>query len=511
MDAFAAAEAVRSPRWASAASGPALRALVRRLGACSTLDEVLAAVTQATRAMLAADGVTFVLREGDRCYYAAEDAISPLWKGRTFSCRDGCISGWCMKHDQAAAIPDIYQDPRIPHDVYRPTFVRSLAMAPARLDEPIAAVGAYWSERHEFGPGELDLLQAIADCSALALAAIGPTPAPAAAPASLPRFEAELPPPAVRSIAERLDGLRRPGVMLNSPLAYGFAVLCVAAATLVRGSVGLLGVRDLTSFGTYYPAVLIAVLVGGARAGALAAALGAVAAWGFLGPRGSDVSHVLNTLLFALSSAIIIAAVERFRGRLRRLAGEDARHLTLARALEHRAKNTFALVQSIVTESLPDQPDRARAISQRVRAAVAAEVASTSDEGPEPLRDTLEFELEPFGLKHFALDGPDVMLGSQAVTGLALALHELTTNAIKHGALSTPLGRVRIAWTADDESAVICWSETGGPPISGTPSPGFGVTFLRRVLNAVGGSIALSFAPAGLEASLALPLHRPRR
>src|SRR5690349_19608145 len=101
-----------------------LVAVIRRLTIARTLPEIMEITTHAARTLLKADGITFVLREGDLCYYAEEDAISPLWKGHRFP-MSACISGWCMTEAQAAVIPDIYEDPRIPHGAYRPTFVRS--------------------------------------------------------------------------------------------------------------------------------------------------------------------------------------------------------------------------------------------------------------------------------------------------------------------------------------------------------------------------------------------------
>ena len=120
----------------------AVVATVRRLSKAHSLTEVMEIVTHAARTLLAADGVTFVLREGDRCYYAEEDAISPLWKGKRFP-MSACISGWCMTERQAVAIRDIYQDYRIPIDAYRSTFVQSLAMVPVCEDDPMAAIGVY--------------------------------------------------------------------------------------------------------------------------------------------------------------------------------------------------------------------------------------------------------------------------------------------------------------------------------------------------------------------------------
>jgi two-component system CheB/CheR fusion protein len=125
-------------------------------------------VRRAARALTGADGVTFVLRRGSHCYYAEEDAIGPLWKGRQFP-MDTCISGWAMLHRQHVVIPDIYSDDRIPHDAYRSTFVKSLVMVPVRREDPIAAIGAYWARYHEATPLEIGLLQNLADAASLAL------------------------------------------------------------------------------------------------------------------------------------------------------------------------------------------------------------------------------------------------------------------------------------------------------------------------------------------------------
>ncbi|MBN2711494.1 MAG: PAS domain-containing protein [Planctomycetes bacterium] len=125
-------------------------------------------ISNAARQLTGADGVTFVLRDGANCYYAEEDAISPLWKGNRFPLNT-CISGWVMLNRQNAEIEDIYQDPRIPHDAYRPTFVKSLAMVPVRRDDPVAAIGAYWSTHHKPSRDEVEVMQCLADAASLAL------------------------------------------------------------------------------------------------------------------------------------------------------------------------------------------------------------------------------------------------------------------------------------------------------------------------------------------------------
>ncbi|MCC6623828.1 MAG: response regulator [Deltaproteobacteria bacterium] len=142
------------------------------LSRARSLADVQAIVRRAARLFAAADGATFVLRDGDQCFYADEDAIAPLWKGRRFP-MTACISGWSMAHREAVAIEDIYADPRIPHDAYRPTFVRSLAMVPIRLADPIGAIGVYWAAQHRPSEAVLATLQALADSTSITIQNVG--------------------------------------------------------------------------------------------------------------------------------------------------------------------------------------------------------------------------------------------------------------------------------------------------------------------------------------------------
>lgn len=122
-----------------------------RLAGAQDLDDIMDVVRTTARSIFGADGVTFVLREGNFCHYAEEDAIGPLWKGQRFPAAT-CISGWCMLNGKTAAIEDIFEDSRIPHDAYRRTFVKSLIMTPVGKGTSVAAIGAYWHERraHNF-------------------------------------------------------------------------------------------------------------------------------------------------------------------------------------------------------------------------------------------------------------------------------------------------------------------------------------------------------------------------
>lgn len=143
-----------------------------RLEASESLETVQQIVRRSARQIAGADGATFVLRDVDHCYYADEDAISPLWKGQRFPITN-CISGWAMLNAQSVVVPDISNDERIPLAAYRPTFVKSLAMVPVGKPEPVAAIGAYWATLHSASEDVIDSLEALAEATHSAMERIG--------------------------------------------------------------------------------------------------------------------------------------------------------------------------------------------------------------------------------------------------------------------------------------------------------------------------------------------------
>lgn len=145
---------------------------VKELSLARNLDTVMTIVRRTARELTGADGATFVLRDrignAEACFYADEDAISPLWKGSRFPIQT-CISGWAMLNSRPAVIEDIYMDARVPHEAYRPTFVKSLAMVPIRTSDPIGAIGNYWADQHLPSEEEVSLLQSLADITAVTM------------------------------------------------------------------------------------------------------------------------------------------------------------------------------------------------------------------------------------------------------------------------------------------------------------------------------------------------------
>lgn len=141
---------------------------VQELSSAHDLNGVTGIVRRAARELGDADGATFILRDGNHCHYIDEDAIGPLWKGQRFPLSH-CVSGWSILNRTGTAIPDLDQDPRVPLPAYRGTFVRSMAMVPIRVSDPIGAIGIYWARRHEATAEEMEVFQALANAAAVAM------------------------------------------------------------------------------------------------------------------------------------------------------------------------------------------------------------------------------------------------------------------------------------------------------------------------------------------------------
>ena len=145
-----------------------LIAAVERLAGATTAEGVADIVRTTARALSKADGIAVVLRDGDRVRYVDEDAVGPLWKGRDFPI-ESCISGLAIMGRERLVIPDVFEDPRVPHALYSPTFVRSCVMTPVGAPEPIACIGAYWAQTRTPTEAELHSLDAIARATSVAL------------------------------------------------------------------------------------------------------------------------------------------------------------------------------------------------------------------------------------------------------------------------------------------------------------------------------------------------------
>ncbi len=197
--------------------------------------------------------------------------------------------------------------------------------------------------------------------------------------------------------------------------------------------------------------------------------------------------------------------------RARKRAEDDMRMMN--GELAHRLKNVLAVVQSVSLQTLrsaTDLPSASQNLSARLVAlGTATDVLTGASWRSADLRALAEHSLAPHGDlgTRIVLEGPPVSLQPQVSVALALALHELATNAAKYGALSNGSGCVRLTWQVDgtgpEAKFRLAWREQGGPPVSEPTRRGFGSTLIERSLRSYfGGTAATEFLPEGLRFAL---------
>ena len=187
--------------------------------------------------------------------------------------------------------------------------------------------------------------------------------------------------------------------------------------------------------------------------------------------------------------------------------------------LDHRVRNTLAVVQSLLRLSAKEgqsKEDFVPSAIGRIDALAAAHgiLTQTQWRGGS-LRQLISDELRAYMSRdsnRVVVDGADVLLSPKPAISVALVLHELATNAVKYGALSTPEGRVRISLTANEQGPtprlIIVWLEAGGPSVAKPTREGFGTKLIRSSLTSeFGASVTLEFSPEGAMCTVILPLH----
>lgn len=200
----------------------------------------------------------------------------------------------------------------------------------------------------------------------------------------------------------------------------------------------------------------------------------------------------------------------------------EMRQQIMNQELAHRVKNSLAMVQAIVAQTLrntPDRQDAVQAINQRLIALGNAHTALTRTRwGSAAIVDVVEGALAAHraGNARIETHGPQLDLGAKASLAVGMALHELCTNAAKYGALSTDQGRVRIEWNvtggAADATFHMSWVESGGPPVVPPTRKGFGSRLIADAIGAdLHGTSTLRYEPTGVTWTLAAALVNIRK
>lgn len=214
-----------------------------------------------------------------------------------------------------------------------------------------------------------------------------------------------------------------------------------------------------------------------------------------------------------MGGALVLTVAQRHRQRV----NDAARNDMIAREMAHRVKNLLAVIQAIAARTLTgDRPlAEARAAFAHRLAALARTQSALMEVGAlgALVRDVLRGELAAFA-ERVVVSGPAVRATPRSAQSLAMAVHELATNAVKYGALSAPGGVVRATWRVRPDADgtpwfSFVWEENGGPPPDPASRDGFGRVLLRRLIVATAGTEpSVAYGPDGLRYAFECPLER---
>jgi two-component sensor histidine kinase len=319
-------------------------------------------------------------------------------------------------------------------------------------------------------------------------------------------------------MAKWIEEFRRgwQGISQPSPLfAIGFAIACLALATLARWCLSL--IRPDVFFTPYFPAVLFATAFGGFRVGIPTAVVG-----GLLGvtlnfsDASTDFARFALLLIFEAVCGLTIWGVEHYRSVAaqqrqiaRRLTEEETYRKLVVDELQHRLKNKLSTIHAVLHQVLQDQPQIWANIDQRLRALSATDdlIAKVDGRGCD-IKDLLLSELGPYGHVRFTLNGNSLFLPDKLAVSLALMFHELATNAGKYGAFSAARGLLQVSWSVSDDRLNIVWDETEGPAVGAIGAAGFGTKLLNSALRPFDGKTEIAFLKTGIHCTMQCRIPR---
>lgn len=287
------------------------------------------------------------------------------------------------------------------------------------------------------------------------------------------------------------------------------AFVCVAVATGIRFFLDpwLLGVP----FITFFPAVAVAAYAGGTSAGILTTLSGGIIASYFWVPpvRQWALSEqgMFTVGTYFLLSGLILFLIHRLHVALERAHNAELQSNLYAREMAHRISNLVALVQAVSSMTFKGDGsanEQRQLFSSRLTALSHALTAPLGRDGAQDLNMLLHSVLEPFG-ERIAIEVPASGLAADTASSLALIFHELATNAVKYGALSSADGSVELQGIETADGTHLRWIERGGPTVHRQPTRrGFGSRLLERSMKPEAGEVQVAFEPEGLTARIFL-------
>ena len=300
----------------------------------------------------------------------------------------------------------------------------------------------------------------------------------------------------------------------GTPTHVGVIIACagVAVAIIFR-AIGVWAGSDLR-FAAYLPAILAVGLLAGVPTAIGSTIAVVIVDWllfflpylqiGWLTNR-----ELLTLLMFTVAAASTIWFAYCCRVILKRLSERELANEILARELDHRSRNIFAIIEVIVRKTLVDDPERANSIFGRIRSIqYANELLTSAKPHSISLKSLLLREFVAYGEDRLEASGPEIYIEPDAARNLILIVHELVTNAAKYGSLSCTSGRVWIDWRRNGEVVTLRWQEKGGPKVDPPGKHGFGSELIVQCVKALYGTSELQWSSEGFVCSMTFILGK---
>jgi two-component system CheB/CheR fusion protein len=229
--------------------------------------------------------------------------------------------------------------------------------------------------------------------------------------------------------------------------------------------------------------------------------------------RSDGIAHYLMRILPYRGRNNIIECVLVTFVNVTNIVKAEAQQRTLVEELNHRVRNMLTIVGAIANQTLAKSasPDRfAEAFLGRLQSmGKSYALVSRENWGDVSLKDILTNELETYakeGDSRIGLGGPEIAFAPPQALAIGLAFHELTTNAMKYGALAKPKGRVAVTWKVEKGRLDITWLERDGGKVGKPGRKGFGTELIERELkSALGARVMFDYAPEGIEVQISIP------
>jgi PAS domain S-box-containing protein len=215
-------------------------------------------------------------------------------------------------------------------------------------------------------------------------------------------------------------------------------------------------------------------------------------------PYPTPLRDAAGQLLGAVNMLVDITTRKQAEERMMLLTGE----------VDHRSNNLLAVIQAMLRLTKADTAEEFQAAFQGRLSALAnvQRLFSVSRWTGADIQTIIREELRPYGSARVSMAGGDVRLPPSLAQAIAVAVHELATNAAKYGSLSGPAGKINISWQIDAaDSLVLKWTESGGPRIAEPLRKGFGVGAIDGMMRTLSGRVTRQWKPEGLDCELSFP------